>query len=100
MSHISSIKENLKKFKLMTAASHKTFSNYVDHFSQTLRLKAETLQESKILRLIDGDVRAKELYYHKQCLRDINNRLSLCCRQFSRQHCFFLFFIIFYLKRF
>lgn len=67
--------ETSAKFKLMTAAAHKKSSDHVDSFSKNLRMKAEKLQDNKLLRLLDGDVRAKELYYHKRCLSEFNNRL-------------------------
>ena len=62
------------KYKLVAAAAYKRSSKHVENFSRNLRCKAEVLQDGRILRLLETDARANELYYHKHCLLGYNRR--------------------------
>ena len=46
----------------------------VEEFSDTLRRMACKLQDSRVLSMLDRDVRSNELYYHLSCYNDYCKR--------------------------
>ena len=53
--------------RLHAAASREVSSQYVDDFTSKMRQMAAKLEDSRILSLLDTDVRSAELYYHLSC---------------------------------
>ena len=57
--------------------SDKVHTFHVSQFTETLRTKALKLNETQLLTTIStDDVTANEIYYHKKCLMQFNNKYS------------------------
>ena len=73
---------NLCAAGTLHAQSDKVHTSHVSQFTETLRTKALKLNETQVLTSIStGDVTANEIYYHKKCLMQFNNKYSAAIKQ-------------------
>ena len=74
--------ENLVAAGTMHATKEETDPKHVTQFTKTLKEKALKLENSGVLSaLAFGDVKTRQIYYHKQCLKDFNNEYAKALRR-------------------
>ena len=69
---------NLCATGTLHAQSDKVHTSHVSQFNETLQTKALKLNETQVLTAISTD---NEIYYHKKCLMQFNNKYSAALKQ-------------------
>ena len=73
---------NLCAAGTLHAQLDKVHTYHVSQFIETLRTKALKLNATQVLTAIStGDVTDNEIYYHKKCLMQVNNKYSAAIKQ-------------------
>ncbi|XP_056128934.1 uncharacterized protein LOC130127994 isoform X1 [Lampris incognitus] len=65
-----------KSEPLLAAAGKEKSAKHVKDFTDNLEMMAKVLNDGKILRLLETDVRSRELFYHRKCHSRYRNRYS------------------------
>ena len=69
---------NLRTTGTLHAQSDKVHTFHVSQFNETLQTKALKLNETQVITAISTD---NEIYYHKKCLMQFNNKYSAALKQ-------------------
>ena len=69
---------NLRTTGTLHAQSDKVHTFHMSQFNETLQTKALKLNETQVITAISTD---NEIYYHKKCLMQFNNKYSAALKQ-------------------
>ena len=78
LSQILDKQSNLRTTGTLHAQSDKVHTFHVSQFNETLQTKALKLNETQVITAISTD---NEIYYHKKCLMQFNNKYSAALKQ-------------------